>query len=201
MFRRNLCPERGVINGTRGVVMGWVELDDSLADQCLVQFPHDVNEICATWKGLRTPVPVIYVPTSQHMYVVHPMSSELGSIFEEGEQIYVVSFFIPLSLAYAVTAHKAQGLTLDRVKFDCRRRSGCVPPSIMYVIFSRCKSSGSIAVEGKLSRRDFWIHPRVKGIQDLLEGRTSGDEKEWPDVPLVDDQAREEFEVLLRMLD
>jgi hypothetical protein len=200
MFRRNLCPEGGVINGTRGVVMGWVEQEESLSDQCLVSFPDEVKEPHATWKGLRTPVPVIYVPTSQRRYVVHPMATELGYIIEDGAQLFVVAFYIPLSLAYAVTAHKAQGLTLDRVKFDCRRRSSFIPPSIMYVIFSRCKSSQSIAVEGKLNKRDFWVHPRVRGVQELLEGCTNGTEREWPDVPLVAEQARENFEALLKIL-
>ena len=62
----------------------------------------------------------------------------------EGTPIAIATNF-PLSLAYAVTIHKAQGLTVDHAIVDLRR---LWEPGHAYVAVSRVKSGQNLYVEG-----------------------------------------------------
>ncbi|CAE6438404.1 unnamed protein product [Rhizoctonia solani] len=66
---------------------------------------------------------------------------------------------IPLVLAWALTVHKSQGQTLERVKIDLRRtfESGQA-----YVALSRCTSLDTLEVYGFDRERSVKAHPRVQ---------------------------------------
>lgn len=59
---------------------------------------------------------------------------------------------LPLRLAYAVTVHKSQGQTFDKVKMDCSR---VFLYGQVYVAFSRARSLGGLFVSG--------FNPRSRG--------------------------------------
>ena len=54
----------------------------------------------------------------------------------------------PMMLAWSLTAHKAQGMTLDRVGIDL---SGHFAPGMTYVALSRCKTKDGLHLVGELS--------------------------------------------------
>lgn len=62
---------------------------------------------------------------------------------------------VPLRLAYAVTIHKAQGLTLDRVFIDFDR--GMFAHGQAYVAFSRARSLEGLEISRPLRPRDMVI--------------------------------------------
>ena len=70
----------------------------------------------------------------------------------------------PLQLAWAITIHKAQGLTFDRVHLDLGRQGafgGAFAPGQTYVALSRCRTLEGVTLEAPLTRADVTVDPRV----------------------------------------
>jgi ATP-dependent DNA helicase PIF1 len=67
---------------------------------------------------------------------------------------------IPLMLAWAVTIHKSQGKTLDKVKVDLS--SGAFASGQVYVALSRCTSIEGISLERPITPRDVSCDPEIK---------------------------------------
>ena len=70
----------------------------------------------------------------------------------------------PLRLAWALTIHKAQGLTLDRVYVDLGR--GTFAHGQAYVALSRCRSLEGLALAKPLRPRDVLFDQTVLGYRD-----------------------------------
>jgi hypothetical protein len=67
---------------------------------------------------------------------------------------------IPLMLAWAVTIHKSQGKTLDRVEVDLGR--GAFAPGQVYVALSRCRSLSGITLKRPIRPDEVKCDPRIK---------------------------------------
>jgi ATP-dependent exoDNAse (exonuclease V) alpha subunit len=69
-------------------------------------------------------------------------------------------------LAYAITVHKSQGLTLLKVVLDLSRREHCL--GLSYVAVSRVKSLGGLLFEGPFDFDHFKkSHTAVSQDRDL----------------------------------
>ena len=66
---------------------------------------------------------------------------------------------LPFILAWAVTIHKAQGLTLDDVNIDLGR--GTFAPGQAYVALSRCRTMDGISFSRSLEVKDVLCDPKV----------------------------------------
>ena len=72
----------------------------------------------------------------------------------------------PLTLAWAVTIHKSQGLTLDNVIIDLG--TGAFASGQVYVALSRCRSIDNIRFKRPLREKDILINPIIKRFYGYL---------------------------------
>lgn len=76
----------------------------------------------------------------------------------------------PLRLAWAVTIHKSQGKTFEKVVVDLGR--GAFSPGQVYVAISRCTSMDGLVLKRPMDRRSIWTDQR---IVDFMTDYQKGD--------------------------
>lgn len=82
---------------------------------------------------------------------------------------------VPLRLAYAITVHKSQGMTLDLAKIDLRK---AFVEGMGYVALSRVRNIGSLYLSG-INQMALRISPEAQQIDVQLRDRASYDGKRF----------------------
>ena len=112
MLRRNLDPKRGLVNGTRGKVLAFIGGAFRKVEYIRVEF--DVGS---------------------------PLVVDLERVtgeYEISKGNFKFRHQFPISLAYCVTIHRAQGVTANAVLLDLAENT-YQAPALAYVGLSRCK--------------------------------------------------------------
>lgn len=126
---------RRYFNGKIGVVS---RLDDEHIFVRCDDLDEDVEVGLEEWKNIR--------------YSVNPETKQI-----EEEELGTFKQY-PLRLAWAITIHKSQGLTFDKVAIDIE---AAFTSGQVYVALSRCRSLEGIALLSKLNRYSLAVDPNV----------------------------------------
>ena len=137
MFVRN-DKERMWVNGTLGTVY---ELADELIKVKIEE--SGKSEI-------------VDVPLDEWQNIKYDLDRETGELTEK-----VVGTFrqFPLRLAWAITIHKSQGMTFERVNIDFSRSP--FTHGQTYVALSRCRTIGGILLSKKIWPNDVIVDERI----------------------------------------
>ncbi|MFP3455490.1 AAA family ATPase [Psychrobacter sp. SIMBA_152] len=178
MFIKNNA-ELGVSNGTMGELIGFaaVKIDDKDSNDALIEddSSDDVDEDTAsekTAKGKKSAAkkdkekPKSNKPTTQKMPVVRLNSGreviaepEEWIIEDETGDVLASYLQVPLCLAWAITIHKSQGMTLDAAEIDLSRTFELGQG---YVALSRLKSLSGLQLLG-MNDMSLQLDPLARG--------------------------------------
>lgn len=138
MFIRNDVTNRAYVNGTIGIVRTIsqdkivVEIEDKNGDRKQIKVEKE------EWEILK------YRVSNQGV-----IESEVVGTFTQ----------YPLKLSWAVTIHKSQGKTFNKVIIDMA--GGAFEHGQTYVALSRCRTLDGIVLKTKLTPRDVMVDPRI----------------------------------------
>ena len=135
MVNQNFDVDGGLVNGSFGYLRDYrFQTDENgirTLTSCIVEIP-DLS--CDPLPHLPPNHVAVISDTVEMRSIVHPVS---------GQSCTMKRFQVPLAPGFAMTAHKAQGLTLPRVIVDLASCRGTEPP---YVMVSRCTSLAGLMV-------------------------------------------------------
>ncbi|MDE3016771.1 MAG: AAA family ATPase [Pseudomonadota bacterium] len=97
----------------------------------------------------------------------YEFNEEQGKIVEKTLGTYTQ---FPITLAWAITIHKSQGKTLERVIIDLG--TGAFAAGQLYVALSRCKSLAGIALKQPITYADIRCDVQVVEFMRKLSGQT-----------------------------
>ena len=145
MLLVNIDVKRGLVNGSRGVVTRFLEYktlnskgEEKIQYRPIVRFGNAETEI-----------------------VVHRHGYEI----KDGKDLIATIYQIPLKLAYAVTVHKSQGMTLDSAIINLK---GVFEYGQAYVALSRVKDVNNLFLKN-VTKATFKAHPKALEFYRQLE--------------------------------
>ena len=137
VFNKNNLPD--YINGTSGIV-------EKLGDRYIIVRTLNDNKFITVyreeWKSFS-----------------YDINEETGEVIETETGNFVQ---YPLQLGYALTIHKAQGKTLDRVIVDIDR--GAFAHGQLYVALSRTRNKNDMLIKSRLTEDDIIFSCRIKSF-------------------------------------
>ncbi len=135
-------PEGRYFNGTLATVIGLDEGSVTLRDE-LGDFPVGPH----TWKKVK-------------------FDLRAGQLVEESTDHYSQ---LPLLPGWAITIHRAQGRTLEKVFVDLSQ--GAFAAGQAYVAISRVTRLEGLLLRTRPRVRDFFVHERVSAFLEYIEGK------------------------------
>lgn len=132
-------PEKRWVNGSIGEV---VELRENLVKVRIGRETYEVKP--SGWEKLK-----------------YTFDEDANNIKEEVTGSYEQ---YPMKLAWAITIHKSQGLTFDRLIIDMGR--GAFESGQTYVALSRCRDFGQLYLKKPISFRDIRLDKKIKQFKE-----------------------------------
>ncbi len=137
VFNKNNYPD--FINGTTGII-------EKLADRYIVVRLLKDNKIITVYR-------------EEWKSFAYDIDELTGEVTEKETGNFIQ---YPLQLGYALTIHKSQGKTLDRVILDINR--GAFAHGQLYVALSRTRAKKDIYLKSTITEDDVIFSPRIKSF-------------------------------------
>ncbi|GAB4860568.1 hypothetical protein Ancab_040049 [Ancistrocladus abbreviatus] len=152
MLTKNIDVKSKLVNGAAGTVTGFQMTNGSR-----------IWNVCSSdGSGL---LPIVRFDSGQE-FVIEP---ETWAVME-GDKVFARRMQIPLVLAWAMSIHKCQGMTLDSLHTDLSRSFGY---GMVYVALSRVRSLEGLHLSG-FKRRMIKAHPKVLQFYERLSNPKQG---------------------------
>ena len=142
MLTANVDVSDGLVNGARGEVVHIVTNNNSEVTSVLVKFDNNRVGVKSIQTGPHRARFRHAVPLTKYEVVFFAKG-------KRGSEIKRLQF--PLTLAWATTIHKVQGLTLDEIVVDMK--GGRFSPGQAYVAFSRVKTLAGLHINSKAIKK------------------------------------------------
>jgi len=160
MLIKNLSPK--LANGSQGIIVDFQE-----QKECKVNY-YDWES-----KKRKTAAQTLILPVVKFTNGIKKVI-ELAEWKSEIPYTHIVQASrqqIPLVLSWAITIHKSQGQSIERLKIDCQN---IFAKGQLYVALSRATSVKYLQVIGFKKNHIMFSHPKVNNFyQTLLENQTS----------------------------
>jgi ATP-dependent DNA helicase PIF1 len=146
ILTRNM-PDRNLVNGSRGVVKSFQEARIDLDDEDYSNYTYS--------KSSETKLfPVVHFSNGVQMLVRDE------SVFQGGSTGAMTRSQLPLKLAWSLTVHKSQGMTIERAELQL---DDAFDYGQVYVALSRITSLDGLWVRGgSITQSVVKAHPKVK---------------------------------------
>lgn len=167
ILTKNIAVGNGLANGTRGVV---VRFETKSFDDPYIPHPtpYDGNTDESYWADVAIcRYPVVRFLLANGTTYLRRIESETWTI-EDGSKLLAERTQLPLRLAWALSIHKAQGMTIGLLETNVGR---CFDYGQCYVALSRATSLETLRVQGFDARR-VRVHPKVVAFHSEGEEAT-----------------------------
>lgn len=163
------------VNGDVGEVLGFIKQAGTDAVRIKLDSGKNVTICPNEWKNYQ------YILTSDHQTGKEKVTQkEVGSYIQ-----------LPLKLAYAMTIHKSQGMSVDSVLI--KLGNGCFAHGQLYTALSRCRSLKNLRIDRNIYAEDIIINPVVVDFYRSIEAPTQPAETVRMDIPAEYQDAVQEF--------
>ena len=156
MLKTNINIKAGLCNGSRGVVIGYVDFSEWYQKQSQqeirIKYGGNVGPL-EEFRQNHVHLPKVLFANGMEQ-VIPPQCWERKVL---GNKASVSRLQIPLIPAWALTIHKCQGMSLDKVHINLLNSFGC---GMTYVALSRARSIEGLHLEG-LERHSIKVNQKV----------------------------------------
>jgi ATP-dependent DNA helicase PIF1 len=146
---QNLSHDRGLVNGSQGVVIGFAHSPNELAKVMEKTGPHVQYQVhgMKTFQSENTPMRPLVRFANGATELITPVaqSAMRGDPLDPHQQYVVTRTQVPLILAWALSIHKSQGMTLEYVEVSSR---DIFESGQLYVALSRATHLNGLKVTG-----------------------------------------------------
>lgn len=143
IITRNM-PDRNLVNGSRGIVVSF--------EDCKSEF--DLQSVSGFSGASKKLYPIVHFSNGVKMMVKNE------SVFQGGASGAMVRSQLPLKLAWSLTVHKSQGMTIERAELQL---DDAFDYGQVYVALSRITSLEGLWVRGgRITQSVVKAHPKVQ---------------------------------------